>query len=141
MLTTDLQEYEILLVQLEHQHATSPAFTLQRFFFYIHPTMRTLSIVHSLTSSIANVSHAPLLADDDDSASLSSSSDEDDDEVSGTLEQEQRAILGLDDDASATEVKGGIVKGGGIRLWQRQADGSLKLHRQIGTHDYVVPAR
>ncbi len=35
----------------------------------------------------------------------------------------------------------GIVKGGGIRLWQRQADGSLKLHRQIGTHDYVVPAR
>ncbi|MDN4631167.1 alpha/beta hydrolase-fold protein [Sphingomonas sp. PsM26] len=33
----------------------------------------------------------------------------------------------------------GIVKGGGIRLWQRQADGALKLHRQIGTHDYVVP--
>ncbi|MBB3587635.1 alpha/beta hydrolase-fold protein [Sphingomonas sp. BK481] len=35
----------------------------------------------------------------------------------------------------------GTVKGGGIRLWQRQAGGSLKLHRQIGTHDYVVPAR
>lgn len=30
----------------------------------------------------------------------------------------------------------GTVSGGGIRLWQRQADGSLKIHRQIGTHDY-----
>ena len=35
----------------------------------------------------------------------------------------------------------GTVMGGGIRLWQRQAGGSLKLHRQIGTHDHVVPAR
>jgi ketosteroid isomerase-like protein len=35
----------------------------------------------------------------------------------------------------------GTVTGGGIRLWQRQAGGSLKLHRQIGTHDYVVPSR
>lgn len=34
----------------------------------------------------------------------------------------------------------GIVTGGGIRLWQRQADGSLKLHRQIATHDYVAPS-
>lgn len=32
----------------------------------------------------------------------------------------------------------GTVKGGGIRLWQRQPDGSLKLHRQIGTHDHVT---
>ena len=31
----------------------------------------------------------------------------------------------------------GTVKGGGIRLWKRQADRSLKLHRQIGTHDHV----
>lgn len=31
----------------------------------------------------------------------------------------------------------GITKGGGLHLWKRQADGSLKRLRQIGTHDYV----
>lgn len=30
----------------------------------------------------------------------------------------------------------GVVKGGGLRLWRRRADGSLALFRQIGTHDY-----
>jgi ketosteroid isomerase-like protein len=29
----------------------------------------------------------------------------------------------------------GTVTGGGLRLWRREADGTLKLHRQIGTHD------
>lgn len=31
----------------------------------------------------------------------------------------------------------GVTKGGGIRLWKRMADGTLKLHRQIATHDHV----
>jgi S-formylglutathione hydrolase FrmB/ketosteroid isomerase-like protein len=30
----------------------------------------------------------------------------------------------------------GVVKGGGLRLWRRRANGSLELLRQIGTHDY-----
>jgi len=30
----------------------------------------------------------------------------------------------------------GITSGGGLRLWRRQADGSLKMFRQIATHDY-----
>jgi len=30
----------------------------------------------------------------------------------------------------------GIVSGGGLRLWRRQADGSLKMFRQIATHDH-----
>lgn len=33
--------------------------------------------------------------------------------------------------------RAGVVKGGGIRLWKRMPDGTLKLHRQIGTHDHV----
>jgi ketosteroid isomerase-like protein len=32
----------------------------------------------------------------------------------------------------------GLVKGGGLRLWRRRADGSLELFRQIGTHDFVA---
>jgi len=31
----------------------------------------------------------------------------------------------------------GVTKGGGLHLWKRQPDGSLKRIRQIGTHDYV----
>jgi ketosteroid isomerase-like protein len=31
----------------------------------------------------------------------------------------------------------GVTKGGGLRLWKRLADGSLKRHREIGTHDHV----
>jgi ketosteroid isomerase-like protein len=31
----------------------------------------------------------------------------------------------------------GITKGGGLHLWRRQPDGSLKRIRQIGTHDHV----
>lgn len=31
----------------------------------------------------------------------------------------------------------GITRGGGLHLWKRQADGSFKRIRQIGTHDYV----
>jgi S-formylglutathione hydrolase FrmB/ketosteroid isomerase-like protein len=31
----------------------------------------------------------------------------------------------------------GVVKGGGLRLWRRRANGSLELLRQIGTHDHV----
>lgn len=30
----------------------------------------------------------------------------------------------------------GIVSGGGLRLWRRQADGSLTMLRQIATHDH-----
>lgn len=30
----------------------------------------------------------------------------------------------------------GVVSGGGLRLWRRQADGSLKMFRQIATHDH-----
>lgn len=114
----------MLLVQLEHQLATSATFTLQRFFFYIHPTLRTLALVHTFTSAIAAISHAPLLGgDEDDSGSLSSDSDDDDDSdgsgSTGSAERERRVLLGLDDDEG--EVQGGIVKGGEVlsMLWER----------------------
>lgn len=119
-----LKEYEVLLVQLEHQLATSETFTLQRFFFYIHPTLRTLALVHALTSSIAAISHAPLLgaAESDDGSNSSDSDDEASDADSASTasaERERRALLGLDDDDD--EVKGGIVKGGEVLsiLWER----------------------
>lgn len=36
----------------------------------------------------------------------------------------------------STEDHSATVSGGGIRLWQRQPDGTLLIHRHIATHDY-----
>ncbi|SCV74426.1 BQ2448_8065 [Microbotryum intermedium] len=53
------QEYLILLAQLEHQFLTSPGFTLQRFWFYLHPTLHTLSLINSLTLDLVALSIPP----------------------------------------------------------------------------------
>jgi gamma-tubulin complex component 2 len=88
-----LREYLVLVAQLEHQFMTSISFTLQRFWFYVHPTLRTLQLIHSLTADIT----APMSAGDD---STDSSSEED---------EAVKAVL--DDMKPAT---GGPVKGGEI---------------------------
>ncbi|SGZ23670.1 BQ5605_C023g09618 [Microbotryum silenes-dioicae] len=54
-----LQEYLILLAQLEHQFLNSPGFTLQRFWFYLHPTLHTLSLINSLTLDLVALSIPP----------------------------------------------------------------------------------
>ena len=33
-------------------------------------------------------------------------------------------------------INSGRTTGKGIRIWRRQADGSLKMYREIGTHNY-----
>ncbi|CAG8834580.1 20151_t:CDS:2, partial [Racocetra persica] len=48
-------EYLILITQLEHQFCSSPSFTLQKFWFYVHPTLHTMSNLHSLIMEIRNV--------------------------------------------------------------------------------------
>ncbi|CAG8598230.1 3579_t:CDS:10, partial [Cetraspora pellucida] len=50
-----LKEYLILITQLEHQFCSSPTFTLQKFWFYVHPTLHTMSNLHSLIMDIRNV--------------------------------------------------------------------------------------
>lgn len=127
MSTCSSQEYEILLVQLEHQFDTSSSFTLQKMWFYLHPTLRTLSLVHSLTSSIALISHADVLEVDDDEDD-EEEEDEEGSEAGGragsnaSMERQRRALLGLDDPVDADDaIEGGIVKGGEVlsMLWDR----------------------
>ena len=116
-----LQDYEVLIVQLEHQMATSPDFTLQKMWLWIQETLRTLQMIHSLTEEIANISHADLFDAEDDDDDESSDSDGGS-AFSGTsqLERERRALLGLDDPEDEG-VEGGIAKGGEIlsMLWNR----------------------
>lgn len=128
-----LKEYQTLLVQLEHQMATSPTFTLQKLWFFIHPTMRSLGFLHSFTSEIASISHANILEsddeDDDDEEEEDESSDfegrdndDDDDEgdSASSLEREKRALFAMDG-GDGDGIIGGIVKGGEVLalLWER----------------------
>ncbi|KDN39944.1 hypothetical protein K437DRAFT_250373 [Tilletiaria anomala UBC 951] len=128
-----LKEYEMLLVQLEHQFNTSASFTLQKLWFYLHPTLRTLSLVHALTADIAAISYANIFEeqdeeDDDDDDDDDGEDDNSDASGSGrgrtgsdaSLERQRRALLGLDD-PDDEGVEGGIVKGGEIlaMLWDR----------------------
>ncbi|KAI8361191.1 Spc98 family-domain-containing protein [Mortierella sp. GBAus27b] len=47
-----LKEYLILIAQLEHQFRTSPDFTLQKLWYYIQPTLQTLSSLDLLADVI-----------------------------------------------------------------------------------------
>ncbi|KAN0061541.1 gamma tubulin complex Spc97/GCP2 subunit Alp4 [Thecaphora frezii] len=125
-----LQGYEVLVVQLEHQLATSATFTLQKMWCWVQETLRTLQMVHSLTEEIASITHADLFEQDDDDSSDS----DDGSEISGTsqLERERRALLGLDD-PQEEGIEGGIAKGGEVlsMLWSRitKTSGDPKAHK------------
>ncbi|EGO19871.1 hypothetical protein SERLADRAFT_418154 [Serpula lacrymans var. lacrymans S7.9] len=67
-----LKDYQTLLSQLEHAYNTSSTFTLQKLWFYVHPTVHTLSLIYQLVLELATA--------DDSSADLTSSSSEDDED-------------------------------------------------------------
>ena len=60
------QDYHTLLSQLEHVFNTSPSFSLQKLWFYVHPTIHTMSVLYQLVLELGTA--------DDPSAELSSSS-------------------------------------------------------------------
>ncbi|EFI26669.1 gamma-tubulin complex component 2 [Coprinopsis cinerea okayama7 len=76
-----LKDYQTLLSQLEHAFNTSPQFSLQKLWFYVHPTIHTLSLIYQLILDL-----------DDTGGSISSS------ESSSSEDEEERArneALGL----------------------------------------------
>ncbi|KAF8154706.1 Spc98 family-domain-containing protein [Crassisporium funariophilum] len=114
-----LRDYQTLLSQLEHAFNTSPSFSLQKLWFYVHPTVHTLSLIYQLILELATA--------DDPSADLSSSSsseDEEDEEDAARNEAlglggaKLKAVLseinkndmgGVPGGASGISVKGGEV--------------------------------
>ncbi|PSR76389.1 hypothetical protein PHLCEN_2v8485 [Hermanssonia centrifuga] len=110
-----LKDYQTLLAQLEFAFNMSPQFTLQKLWFYVHPTLHTLSLLYLLSTELAS-------ADDpvgSDSASNSSNSDGEDDarnEALGLGGAKLKAVLSeinktsqLGDGSSGIAVKGGEV--------------------------------
>ncbi|ETW75455.1 hypothetical protein HETIRDRAFT_461322 [Heterobasidion irregulare TC 32-1] len=106
-----LKDYQTLLSQLEHAFNTSPQFTLQKLWFYVHPTVHTLSLIYQLTTELATA--------DEDPSALSSPSDLSDDEDAARNEAlglggaKLKAVLSELDrggiEASSIAVKGGEV--------------------------------
>ena len=103
--------------QLEHAFVSSSTFTLQKLWFYVHPTLHTLSIVYTLTTELNDIENPP--KEDDDSSS------EEDPEA-----MERKRALGLGDlkavikDLLAPST--GLVKGGEVVaiLWERMRNNS-----------------
>ncbi|KAK0543147.1 gamma tubulin complex Spc97/GCP2 subunit Alp4 [Tilletia horrida] len=101
-----LKDYETLVVQLEHQLETSPGFTLQKLWFYVHPTIRTLSLIHAITSYIASITHADILEDDEDD-----SSDEEDDDEDDEFEDDDEDDAVEGGGGSTSEGEGSLLSG------------------------------
>jgi len=68
-----LQEYRILINQLEHQFHTSNSFSLQKLWYYIHPHIHTLATLSSLIEKI-QVKESPFSHPEDKSEMTNSSS-------------------------------------------------------------------
>jgi gamma-tubulin complex component 2 len=111
------QDYHTLLSQLEHVFNTSPNFSLQKLWFYVHPTIHTMSVLYQLVLELGTA--------DDPTAELSSSSssqsseDEEEEarnEALGLGGAKLKAVLS-EIDKNALGVAGGsgiAVKGGEV---------------------------
>lgn len=108
------QDYQTLLAQLEYAFNTSPQFTLQKLWFYVHPTLHTLSLLYLLTSDLATADDP---AGSDSGSASSSSSDAEEDarnEALGLGGAKLKAVLkeyksGSLSGSSSIAVKGGEV--------------------------------
>lgn len=114
-------------MQMEQYMLTSPDFSLQQLWMHMHPMLRTLALIHAVTSEIASITHADVLPRPEDAAASGDEEEEKDseneslgyDSESSQLERDRRALLGLDD--APESIVGGIVKGGEVlsMLWDR----------------------
>ncbi|KAH6904213.1 gamma-tubulin complex component 2 [Coprinopsis sp. MPI-PUGE-AT-0042] len=104
-----LKDYQTLLSQLEHAFNTSPQFSLQKLWFYVHPTIHTLSLIYQLIQELED--HSSSLSSDE-----GSSDDEDPEEAArnealGLGGAKLKAVLSEfgKGDSSGIYVKGGEV--------------------------------
>lgn len=102
-----LKEYNILISQLEHAHNATPGFTLQKLWFYVQPTLHTLSLLYALLGELVEPSPSsgsePTDDDDDDYEDAAAN------EALGLAAGLKAVISQLDGAPSGGPVKGGEV--------------------------------
>ncbi|KAL0579580.1 gamma tubulin complex Spc97/GCP2 subunit Alp4 [Marasmius crinis-equi] len=108
-----LKDYQTLLSQLEHAFNTSPQFSLQKLWFYVHPTVHTLSLIYNLILELGLADSSP----DEDSSSGSESSFDAEEEARneelGIGKSKLKAVL-ADKNGRLTGDSGIKVKGGEV---------------------------
>ncbi|KAK0461793.1 gamma-tubulin complex, DGRIP84/SPC97 component [Desarmillaria tabescens] len=110
-----LKDYQTLLSQLEHAFNYSPQFSLQKLWFYVHPTIHTLSLIYQLILELGSA--------DDPSGELSGSSSDSEsidpeeearNEALGIGGAKLKAVLSEIDKNGLTTSSGIAVKGGEV---------------------------
>ncbi|KAF8581464.1 hypothetical protein K439DRAFT_223304 [Ramaria rubella] len=66
-----LKDYHTLISQLEHAFNTNSQFSLQKLWFYVHPTLHSLSLLHTLILALTRDDHVPSSASSSDVPSSS----------------------------------------------------------------------
>jgi gamma-tubulin complex component 2 len=129
-----LKDYQTLLSQLEHSFNTSPQFSLQKLWFYVHPTIHTLSLIYQLILELSTA--------DDPGASVS---DESSDEAVDPEQEARNDALGLGgaklkavlSEIDKNGASGIAVKGGEVLaiIYERMQNmsGDLTAHKVYGT--------
>ncbi|KAH9918094.1 gamma-tubulin complex component protein [Fomitopsis serialis] len=103
-----------LASQLEHAFATSAQFTLQKLWFYVHPTLHTLSLLYLLITELATADDPSATLSDSESGGSSDAEEDARNEALGLGGANLKAVLsdinkGMDGGASGIPVKGGEV--------------------------------
>lgn len=88
-----------MLSQLEHAFSTSPQFSLQKLWFYVHPTLHTLSLLYGLITELASV---------DDTSDTESSDDSSETDPEERARNEALGLGGAGLKAVLSEIKNGL---------------------------------
>ncbi|KAF8528465.1 Spc98 family-domain-containing protein [Hysterangium stoloniferum] len=134
---TMLKDYHTLISQLEHAFTTNPQFSLQKLWFYVHPTLHTLSLLHTLIITLTRSEQSPF----NSSSEVSSSSEDEEErarnEALGLGSDLKKIVKNMtlnseDDLASRNPPKGGEVLARLHKLAQSHA-GDPKAQAVYGT--------
>ena len=87
-----LKDYQTLLSQLEHAFTTSSVFSLQKLWFYVHPTIHTLSLIYHLILELDDTGSSNSLLSEDEGGD---DDEETDEEERAKNEAERRSAVGV----------------------------------------------
>ncbi|KAG5642265.1 hypothetical protein DXG03_003342 [Asterophora parasitica] len=88
-----LKDYQTLLSQLEHAFNTSSDFSLQKLWFYVHPTVHTLSLIYQLVLELGTADDPSDDLSSDESPSTSDAEEEARNEALGLGGAKLKAVL------------------------------------------------
>ncbi|KAK1219391.1 gamma tubulin complex Spc97/GCP2 subunit Alp4 [Marasmius sp. AFHP31] len=108
-----LKDYQTLLSQLEHAYNTSSQFSLQKLWFYVHPTVHTLSLIYNLVLELGLADSLPEEDSNSDSESSFDAEEEARNEELGIGKSKLKAVL-ADKNGRLTGDSGIKVKGGEV---------------------------